>query len=200
VKFQLCRFAGNLEVSAVSVPQGSFVAGPTADQEVPMARSRSVDDRSRWQGACRSRFAVPTFLLLMVAGLVVAVALGGSGGALAGLALTAAGLLVMTLVAIRVTVTDRALVVEYSGPLRWPTMTMSLDDVVTFEAIDVRPMRYGGWGYRGSLRLFRRAALVLRRGPGLRLQLRDGRVFVVTVDDPDGAVVAAAASLSGGRR
>ena len=30
-----------------------------------------------------------------------------------------------------------------------------------------------------------RAAVVLRAGPGIRLDLHDGRVFVVTIDDPD---------------
>jgi hypothetical protein len=97
-----------------------------------------------------------------------------------------------------VSIVDDALVIEHSGPRRWPRMSLSLADVATIEVIDdIAPLRYGGWGYRGSLRLYRRAALVLRRGPGLRVKLRDGRVFVVTVDDPQGAVAAAAPQLSG---
>jgi hypothetical protein len=70
---------------------------------------------------------------------------------------------------------------------------------------EVDPRRYGGWGYRGSLRLYRRAALNLRKGAGLRLELHDGRVFVVTVDDADTAsqrmrpmLAAAARGPSGG--
>ena len=31
----------------------------------------------------------------------------------------------------------------------------------------------------------KRAAVVLRAGPGIRLDLHDGKVFVVTIDDPD---------------
>jgi hypothetical protein len=42
----------------------------------------------------------------------------------------------------------------------------------------------GGWGYRGSLRLIRRAALVTRRGDALELELSRRRHFIVTVDDP----------------
>jgi hypothetical protein len=43
----------------------------------------------------------------------------------------------------------------------------------------------GGWGYRGSLRLIRRAALVTRRGDALELELSRRRHFIVTVDEPD---------------
>ena len=45
-------------------------------------------------------------------------------------------------------------------------------------------MEWGGWGYRGSLALVKKAAIVLRAGPGLRLDLLNGRTFVVTIDDP----------------
>ena len=49
-------------------------------------------------------------------------------------------------------------------------------------------MKWGGWGYRGSRVLFRRAAVVIRKGPGLRIVTRDGRSLAITVDDPEGAV------------
>lgn len=42
----------------------------------------------------------------------------------------------------------------------------------------------GGWGYRGSLKLFKRAAVVSRSGDALELQLKNGRRFSVTVDEP----------------
>jgi hypothetical protein len=48
----------------------------------------------------------------------------------------------------------------------------------------------GGWGYRGSLRLIRRAALVTRRGDALELELSRRRRFIVTVDEPDNFVSA----------
>jgi hypothetical protein len=46
-------------------------------------------------------------------------------------------------------------------------------------------MQWGGWGYRGSRRLFRKAAVVLRAGPALRLDLADDTQLVVTVDDAE---------------
>jgi hypothetical protein len=39
------------------------------------------------------------------------------------------------------------------------------------------------FGYRGSLLIFGAAAVILRRGPALKLTLRDGKTFLVTVDD-----------------
>ena len=74
------------------------------------------------------------------------------------------------------------------GWLRWPSTRIGIDAIRQATAIDVRPSAWGGWGYRGSLRLNRRAAVVVRAGEGLRLDLRGGRVFLVTVD---GAVNAA---------
>jgi Protein of unknown function (DUF1648) len=60
--------------------------------------------------------------------------------------------------------------------------------IVQAEAIYVKPRAWGGWGYRGSLRLFKRAAVVLRGGPGIRLQLSGGAQFAVTIDHPEDAV------------
>jgi len=48
----------------------------------------------------------------------------------------------------------------------------------------------GGWGYRGSLRLFRRAAVVTRGGDAIELRLTKGRRFIVTVDEPESFVAA----------
>ncbi len=50
--------------------------------------------------------------------------------------------------------------------------------------IDAKPRDWGGWGYRGSLFLMKQAAVVLRKGPAIRVDLKNGKVFVVTVDDP----------------
>jgi Protein of unknown function (DUF1648) len=72
------------------------------------------------------------------------------------------------------------------GPLRWPAKVVRLSDVTAAEAIDVKPVAWGGWGYRWVPSKHATAAVV-RRGPGLRLDRTDGRVFVVTVDDADRA-------------
>ncbi|MEU8243532.1 DUF1648 domain-containing protein [Actinoplanes missouriensis] len=58
---------------------------------------------------------------------------------------------------------------------------VALADIVSAEAAEINPMEWGGWGYRV---MPGRSALVLRGGPGLVVNLRDGRRFAVTLDDP----------------
>lgn len=58
---------------------------------------------------------------------------------------------------------------------------IALDEITGAEVAEINPIEWGGWGYRVKARS---SALVLRGGPGLVLQLRDGRRFAVTLDDP----------------
>jgi len=89
----------------------------------------------------------------------------------------------LSLARIRVRADRAGLLVRY-GFMGWPRTRVPIDRIQRASAIDVRPMQWGGWGYRGSLTLMRRAAIVLRAGPGIRLDLTGGKVFVVTMDDP----------------
>src|SRR5205814_476533 len=98
----------------------------------------------------------------------------------AGVVLVLAGVGLMEFCSVQVTAGAGG--VRVRGPLGWPRVVIPLARVESAERITVQPMQWGGWGYRGSLRLFRRAAWVVRRGDGLKLNLRDGKVFVVTVD------------------
>lgn len=137
-----------------------------------------------WQGTCRARFVVPTVAgLLGLGGVMAAVANPVVGGLVA---LTS--LAVVPFRSVTVSVTPDAVLCRLAGPGPRPGVTIPRTEIARAEAVDVRPMSYGGWGYRGSLRLFRWAAMTLRAGPGLRLDLTDGRVFVVTVDGPAGAL------------
>lgn len=98
--------------------------------------------------------------------------------------LIAIGLLVALFSTVRVTADDRGVTVGY-GPGSLIRQKFEIERIAAVSAIDVRPLKWGGWGYRGSLRIIRRAAAVMRGGPGLRLDLRNGAVFVVTVDNPE---------------
>ena len=66
------------------------------------------------------------------------------------------------------------------------------DKMVAASAQNFSFMQMGGWGYRGSLKLFRRAALATRRGAALEVQLQGQRRFIVTVDAPQDFVTALA--------
>jgi hypothetical protein len=97
------------------------------------------------------------------------------------------GLLVLALrIEVRVVqqARGRALEVAY-GPGSLVRQRFGPERILSTAAIDVSLTQNGGWGYRGSLRLFRRASLVTRRGAALELNLAGQRRFVVTVDDPE---------------
>ena len=139
--------------------------------------------RAAWLGRCTSPLLAGTSALgaLVGLGMVIVGPLRAVGAAV-----LVVGLLVSLLASIVVRADHRGATVVY-GPLHIVRQRIPLERIASARAIDVAPLRWGGWGYRGSLRILRRAAVVLRRGPGLRLDLADGSVFVVTVDDPDGA-------------
>jgi len=59
-----------------------------------------------------------------------------------------------------------------------------LADIRQAQSQELRPMEWGGWGYRV---LPNRRAVILRGGPGLVLDLADGSRFAVTLDQPDEA-------------
>jgi Protein of unknown function (DUF1648) len=93
------------------------------------------------------------------------------------------GLTFVVMSSVSVRADDGGLHLAY-GPMHWPRQRIVLSRIAAAEAIDLRPTQWGGWGYRGSLRIFKRAAVVLRGGPGLRLDLRNGARFAVSIDDP----------------
>jgi len=119
----------------------------------------------------------------MKLGLVMALVFFALGLILPAIIALLATIPVMAFTKIRVTCGDQGLTIDY-GVLRWPSQTIELDRIDSASVIEVKPIQWGGWGYRGSLRLFRRAAVNLRKGPGIRLDLKRGRTFVVTVDEP----------------
>jgi hypothetical protein len=75
------------------------------------------------------------------------------------------------------------------GRIGVPRRRIPLDEV-TGAQVDalISPRTWGGWGYRWRPELG--TAVVVRRGPGLVIDLGSGRFFTVTVDDPEGAVQA----------
>lgn len=96
------------------------------------------------------------------------------------------GISMLTFSRIRVRADEHGLHIRY-GLLSPYRTNIAMREIESAAAIEVRPMEWGGWGYRGSLKLLRQAAVVLRAGPGLRLDLDGDRTFVVTVDRPETA-------------
>jgi hypothetical protein len=134
-------------------------------------------ERGAWTSRAHLAWWLP--LVLIAIGAILVVSARSVIGALP------AALLVLVYLAfgwIRVSVDARGLRVRY-GLLPWPVTSVPLSDIRRAERIDLRPLEWGGWGYRGSRKAFGRAAVVLRGGDAIKLQLTDGKEFAVTVDD-----------------
>lgn len=138
-------------------------------------------ERATWVGRASSRCSLPVAGLSLPAGVATSVlSLNPAGAAL----VVMAGAITATFATVRVAVDRFGVRVAY-GPLRWPSTCIEIDRIHRAAAVDVRPRSWGGWGYRGSLRLMGKAAVVVRAGQGLRLDLEGDRFFLVTVDDAD---------------
>lgn len=151
-----------------------------------------------WSGSCTSRglgvLGAGIGLLAIAVGVGVLLA---AGGPVLGWVLVGAGLLVALLSwwasRLRVVVDAACLRVSW-GPTGWPRKRIRWARVRDVSAIQVEPAHWGGWGYRW-IPWAHASAAVVRRGPGIKLDLVHGKAFVVTVDDAvNGAKAAAAAA------
>lgn len=138
----------------------------------------SPDERAVWTG----RAVATPWLIALTGGIALVLVVLGLVGPGPKLPLLAAAVVLLAVaVAVgstRVTVSERGVSARLGLP--WPRRRIALDTIGDARAIDVEPLQWGGWGWRmrpGA------TALVVRRGEGLLLDLRDGRRFVVTVDD-----------------
>ena len=135
-------------------------------------------ERAVWTGLARTRWPLSTWWLaftlgvgvldralisqLMFVGVVVAISLLG-------------------FTSVRVTVAARGVTVGY-GVLGLRLTRIPLRRIAFAEAVE-REKSSVPFPLPGSLLVFGSASVVLRRGPALRLTLRDGKTFLVTVDD-----------------
>jgi hypothetical protein len=136
-------------------------------------------ERAVWSASTKNGALLFVAFLVAVAG-VVTWSTGGSWYGVAGCLVSA--LLVTALAEVHARVDDRALSLGF-GPLGFPRMRVALDRIVHAEITTVHPMSHGGWGYRGSLTILGRAAVVVRGGEGLKLELRDNKTLTITIDD-----------------
>ncbi len=81
-----------------------------------------------------------------------------------------------------VTIDDRGVAIRYGHLGLW-TRRVPLAQIAAAHALELEALAHGGWGYRGGLRLLGKASIVVRSGPAIRLDLRNGQTLFVTVDD-----------------
>jgi hypothetical protein len=92
-------------------------------------------------------------------------------------------LIVLIFSAVRVVAGPRGVQVRL-GVFGWPRQTVPLSEIADARSISLAPLEFGGWGWR--VRPGRRA-VIIRGGPAIDLRLRDGKRFLITVDDAERA-------------
>lgn len=176
-----------------ALPKGVSAYAPAA-APTP-ALSLTPGERGVWIATTR----VPTGLAVAIIGLFgITIALAvfliafSEGRAWA---LVFAPILIATAAAVavswRVRVDAGGLLVR-SLPLGWPRVRIRPDEIERVQTPHVEPLsEFGGWGWRWApARAF---GVVTRSGPAIDVLRRDGRRFVVTVDDAEtGAALLAA--------
>lgn len=150
--------------------------GDAGSGEPPTSLGLGPGERAAWSGRARARWAWPAGTLLATGGIAAGAWAGQWALAVVPLA-TGAALLGFT--SVRVTVAARGVTVSY-GALGLRLTRIPLRRIARAEAVQRSAPAFG---YRGSLLVLGAAAVIVRRGPALRLTLRDGKTFVVTVDD-----------------
>lgn len=111
---------------------------------------------------------------------------GGTIVALAVLVLVLVLFLAALRIVVRVVTTSQgpSLEVLY-GPGGFIRQIFKPEEILSASTREVSFFQDGGWGYRGSLVLLRRATLATRSGAALEIDLTRGRRFTVAVDDPE---------------
>ncbi len=144
----------------------------------------------RWTGTCSSKgFALMglgfTLIYVAMAGFYLLTSRNTPTPGWVGWLLLFVGLFIgitgYALSSLRVEVSDDVVAVRF-GPIGWPQRRIRMEDIEAAKAIIVDPLKWGGWGYRWNP-WARASAAVIRKGPGIELQLKDGRRFAVTVND-----------------
>jgi len=135
--------------------------------------------------------AVVTLVVLVAMVSAFSTSLSGGAGLVAAIvAIFVPLLLLFTFVlSLRVEVfvlnSDRGRSLEIQYGFGIVKQRFAAEEILEATAKNLSFLEMGGWGYRGSLKVLRYAALATRRGEALELTLSRSRRFVVTVDNPE---------------
>jgi hypothetical protein len=162
---------------------GFGAAGPSAAAGAGGSAAPSIGlragERAVWTGRVRAPWVWALAAVLVAGGAVTQVV---AGQWVTATVLIVLGVVLSMFTSVRVTVAARGVSVYY-GPLGLRLTRIALRRIASAEVADMSWSH--SFGYRGSLFVFGAAAVILRRGPALKLTLRDGKRFLVTVDDAD---------------
>ena len=141
----------------------------------------------RWKGSCQARW--PGALAATQVTIFFAVLVLWSKTIWGFILVVALVPLILAFRRLDVTVSAAGLTIAY-GLKGWPRQHIRNSEIVGGGVERVGWRSSGGLGYRGSLRLFKQARVLVRHGECLRLNMTGGRRMWVSVDQAGGAVVA----------
>jgi hypothetical protein len=163
---------------------GWVAAGSRPDLPAPSAGSPATvavapGEAVVWTGGASGRLPVLVAVGLLLVAAVGAVFAPPEARTVLIVVLPLVALAVAAFGQVRATAGPRGLSVA-CGWLGFPRLRVPIEDVADVTVEDVTPMSYGGWGLRSVPGA---TAVIVRRGEGIRVERRSGKVFVVTVDD-----------------
>lgn len=107
----------------------------------------------------------------------------GSDGIFGAGICAALAVLLASFIRLRITIDERGFRVA-SSPLHIPLKRIPLIRIEAVDAAMLRPQDWGGWGYRV---MPGRSALIMHAGPGLVIGTVTGKLFAISLDDPEEA-------------
>ncbi|MBM2619431.1 DUF1648 domain-containing protein [Actinoplanes sp. LDG1-06] len=175
--WRLLYFVAGLAWGAVvALAAGPSPAGVQPPPETVAPLDLAPTERAAWSTTLRA----PALLASMAVAAIVVVVVAAVGQAPIWPVVVVPLAAALVFGRVRVTADRRGLRLT-AGLLNLPFKTIPLAEITGVEATEIEPLEWGGWGYRVTPG---RAALVLRRGPGLVVHQSNGRRFAVTLDDP----------------
>lgn len=138
----------------------------------------STETRTTWSGTATNQFLLLVAVLIAVSSVYLFI-IDEKWWAFAQLA---AAMTAEWVSYLRVEVDNKAVKIVY-GRLGLIRQTIPLERISAVSVASAKPFRHGGWGYRGSLSLFKRATVITRAGSAIRLSLTGRRELVISVDD-----------------
>lgn len=166
-----------------------YLLSPKWIEDSPLREPVEIELAPSEVGAWSKTITVPLFAwvgLIVVAGsvvlLITMIQAGVTGGTIvAGFVMLFVLGFMLAFVRLHVSVDWRGLRVV-SSILRVPLKSAELVDIESVHTDILDPVQWGGWGYRI---MPGRSAIILRRGPGLVLNLTNGKQFAVSLDEPE---------------
>ncbi len=162
---------GAIAAAMVAATVGWLGAGGSDGVPVDELMAPGVAPEGSWSGSASNGWLAT----LSVAPVVLAVFLEPIWMVL----MIAIAIVMVSFSSVRVTAESDGVTIAI-GPFGWPSQHIPIDEVTGAEAFEIKPMAYGGWGYRvrSGVRAF-----VIRGGPAIRVGRETGPDTLVTVDD-----------------